>query len=99
LALKPEEFGRLLPGEFFDLCEGWEWRERDDWHKRAWLAATIINGVGMRKEPVSIDDLLGDPKKQEEKTGDQLRADLETLKRRSHGKRTNSLRSRLSVAR
>ena len=99
LALKPEEFGRLLPREFFDLIEGWEWRERDEWHKRAWLAATIINGVGFRNTAVTIDDLIGEKKPPELKSGDQLKADWELLKSRSHGKRTNRLRSRPSAAR
>lgn len=101
LALKPEELGRLLPGDFFDLVEGYEWRERDEWHKRAWLAATIINGVGFRKHAISIDDLIKEPKAPDIRSGRDLIAELEFLKSRSRGyaKRTNNLRSGTRAAR
>lgn len=100
MALKPEEFGRLLPRDFFALCDGWEWRERDEWHKRAWLAATIINGVGFRKHSIAIEDLIKDDKAPVIKSGDQLKADLELLKSRSrYAKRGNRIPSRPAAAR
>jgi hypothetical protein len=38
--------------------EAWEDRERKEHRKRAWLAVTIINGVGFRKKAIRLQDLL-----------------------------------------
>lgn len=69
----------MQPLELWELIDGYEEREDIDLRKRAWLAATIINGTGWRKKPVTIDDLLP-KKKTDDRTGSQIRADYEALK-------------------
>lgn len=76
----------MLPRDYFELVEGWEAHEEREHIKNAWLAATIINGVGMRKNPVKLDDLLPKKKSNQNKSGAELKADLDVLKKRSRPK-------------
>ena len=61
LALKPWEFGRLTPGEFRLLIEGYLWRVEQRQTAAARLVAPIINTCASHelKRPVTVDMLMG----------------------------------------
>lgn len=90
MALKPWEFGRLTPGELYELIDGWEEREEHERQNLAWLAATIINGVGWRKRAVKMEDLL--PKKGEAVTIEQCQQELEEKRQRFEAARNKRLK-------
>jgi hypothetical protein len=63
LALTPEVFGRLTPGEFEWLCRGWTWRRERLLDTVAIVASFLVNRMGMAKEATRPDmllDLFGD---------------------------------------
>jgi len=84
LALKPWEFGRLTPGEFQELVEGYLWRTQERQIEAARFVAPIINACTSYdlKQPVTVEMLLGkDPKtkEQSEKTQDEVKIELAKL--------------------
>lgn len=54
----PEQFYALTPGEFIELVEGYNWREKREREKSAWIASIIANAKFYRR-PVSVRKLLG----------------------------------------
>jgi len=84
LALKPWEFGRLTPGEFQELVEGYLWRTQERQIEAARFVAPIINTCTSYelKRPVTVEMLLGkDPKTKEhsEKTQGEVKTELAKL--------------------
>ena len=59
LALTPREFANLTPGEFVALADGALQRAERENELAAWLVVGIVNGVGMRKQPLRMEELLG----------------------------------------
>lgn len=49
----------MTPGEFAAAAEGARERAEREQEMAAWVAVTIVNGVGMRKQPLRMDELLG----------------------------------------
>jgi hypothetical protein len=60
LKLNPRELFALTPKQLDELREGYGWREREEWHRLAWLTAHIMNASGKLKRPVFVRDLLPD---------------------------------------
>lgn len=83
LGLKPFEFYRLTPGEFFALVEGYGWRQEREEEKMAWAVAHIVNYSGRLKRPVTPRQLLGrrEGSRQDMRTGKEKRLEWEQLKR------------------
>ena len=82
LGLKPWEFGRLTFGEFYELAEGYHWRTQQEQKMTAGFVASIINTCTSRdlKKPVTVELLLGyGPAKSQEKTQDQVKAEMRAL--------------------
>lgn len=76
-----------MPRDFYELVEGWEQREEREHRKQAWLAATIINGVGMRKHAVKLEDLLPAKKIGETRSGVEMKSEWEALKQKALARR------------
>jgi len=81
LQLKPWEFGRLTPGEFIALLEGYKWRMEQRQILLAQFVAPIINTCANRelKKPVTVEMLLGREPKGEKKSSEQAKDELKQL--------------------
>ena len=82
LGLKPWEFGRLSFGEFYELAQGYHWRIQQEQKRTAGFVASIINTCTSRelKKPVTVELLLGyGPAQKQEKTQDQVKAEMRAL--------------------
>ena len=82
LGLKPWEFGQLTFGEFYELAEGYHWRAQQEQEMTAGFVASIINTCTSRdlKKPVTVELLLGyGPAQKQEKTQDQVKAEMKAL--------------------
>jgi len=58
LQLKPREFEKLQPHEFYKLLDGYKWRKYELESLAAYFVAPIINSQGTLKHPVSMKDLI-----------------------------------------
>jgi hypothetical protein len=56
--LKPDEFARLQPHEFYKLYDGWYWRQKNTEDTLAFFTAHIVNVQLAAKDQVTPDDLL-----------------------------------------
>ena len=81
LNLKPWEFGRLTPGEFVQLLNGYKWRMEQKQVLLAQFVAPIINTCTNRelKKPVTVEMLLGIERKADKKSNDQAKEELKKL--------------------
>lgn len=43
LGLKPDEFYRLTPGQFYDMMEGYAWRADQRMQEMAWALSNLMN--------------------------------------------------------
>ena len=84
--MRPSEFWRSTPRDISDMGIGAFWRERRDWQRLAWLAATVIaphvtqipGNLKQMAETGPDDVLSGLP---EEKTPEEARAFVEEIVR------------------
>ena len=83
LDLTHREFARLTPRELEERLAGFQWRQDREMERLAWLAATLINGLGNPKKPVSPVVLLGREKTHSVLTGERRMTpkELEASKR------------------
>ena len=81
LNLKPWEFGRLTPGEFLQLLNGYKWRMEQKQVLLAQFVATIIKKCTNRelKKPVTVEMLLGIERKADKKSEDQAKEEIKKL--------------------
>lgn len=77
LDLRPRNFERLQPHEFYALLEGYNWRKKDKENLFAYFASWIINT--QLKEPIGPDILL---KPLRENPEEKKRTDEEYMKER-----------------
>lgn len=54
----PDQFYALTPGEFMELVDGYNWREKREREKSAWVASIVANAK-FYKRPTSMRKLLG----------------------------------------
>jgi len=59
LGLKPWEFWRLTPGEYLEMCEGYNLRIEHEMRRLAWHAANVMNVHLKKRNRVTVDQLLG----------------------------------------
>ena len=59
LGLKPWEFWKLTPGEYLEMCEGYNLRVENEMRRLAWHAANIMNVHLKKRHRVTVDQLLG----------------------------------------
>ena len=81
LNLKPWEFGRLTPGEFVQLLNGYKWRMEQKQVLLAQFVSPIINTCTNRelKKPVTVEMLLGIERKADKKSNDQAKEEIKKL--------------------
>lgn len=77
LALMPQQFWEMTPGELKEVIEGYQLRNELEWRKIAQLAAWIVSPH--LKKPVTADKLLGKNKQQKKTTPEESRASLREL--------------------
>lgn len=65
MGLFPWQFWRMTPLEFADYVDAWNWRDEQDWRRRAWQTAIIVNHWRKEGCELTVDDLL--PKKDKHK--------------------------------
>lgn len=78
LALKPAEFWALTPGEFLELCYGYNERARE----RGARLALLVN-AHLYAKPIAAQDLMPPERKKKaktEKTAEQKRREYEKMK-------------------
>lgn len=78
--MKPWEFWRLTPGEYSDMCEGYNLRAEREMERLAWHAANVINVHLRRKDRVTPKKLLG--KEKPPMTQTERAAEFEKLKQK-----------------
>lgn len=84
MALRPWEFGRLTPGEFMQLVDGYRWRQEQavrDGIQLAWTAEWFSR----QKRLQPLERYLKPTGKQDIKTAEERRNEFEELKERLGG--------------
>ena len=76
--MKPWEFWRLTPGEYLDMCEGYNLRIEREMQRLAWQTAHLMNVHLRKRQRVTVDQLLG---KKKQMTQLEREAEFEKLKR------------------
>lgn len=51
MELNHAQFWRITPAELLELYDGYQWRNDQEWIKRAWQTANIMNSTGKLKKP------------------------------------------------
>jgi len=68
----------LTPNEFHLLREGWEWRDEHQTERIAQWVAVLINGMGMSKQRMTPQQLLGRPMRAERLDAERKKRDRES---------------------
>ncbi len=59
MGMPEREFWRMTPRAFALKAEGWAKAREAEKRMLAWGVATVLNGCGRLRHPVTVDDLLG----------------------------------------
>ena len=64
----------LTPNEFHLIREGWEWRDEHQTERIAQWVAVLINNIGMVKQKVTPQQLLGRPMRAERRDAERKKS-------------------------
>lgn len=76
---------KFTPGEWRDLQNGFEAKQRSEQRNIAWAVANLMNVSGNLKKAVTIESLFKDPEQKKKRRSNTV-ADIDALARRCGGK-------------